>query len=81
MRLQRLQADSIKIDRSIVSLGRRSPILQSAVLLAQSMSKTLVAEGVTDPSLLPWLKETGCSQFQGKLFSMPVCVDLFVALL
>lgn len=75
-RLQRLQVDALKIDKSFVhGLGKdqRSDALCSAMLsLGQSLGITVVAEGVETPQQLEQLRRFGCHEVQGYLVSHPL---------
>lgn len=78
-RLQRLQVDVLKIDKSFIhALGRdqRSDALCSAILsLGQSLGITVVAEGVETPVQLEHLRRLGCHEVQGYLISRPLPAD------
>ncbi|HEX5804808.1 MAG TPA: EAL domain-containing protein [Macromonas sp.] len=83
--LRRFPLDIIKIDRSLVTDveqdGDGATIAQAVIALARGLHKTVVAEGVEHPSQFCWLKEQGCDEFQGYLFSRPLPAEVFEALL
>lgn len=65
--------DKIKIDRSFVSgLADREDcqaIVQSVITLARDLQITTIAEGVENEAQLDALRQQGCTQVQGFLFS------------
>jgi diguanylate cyclase (GGDEF)-like protein len=75
-RLQNLEVDRIKIDRSFVGgFGRASgdeAIVQAIVELAKARGLRTTAEGVETAEQHLHLKEMGCDDLQGFLFSRPV---------
>jgi len=77
--------DKIKIDRSFVShLGKNedSLVIVRAILgLARGFGLTATAEGVEDAEQLACLKENGCAEGQGYLFSKAVPAAEIPALL
>ena len=74
-RLNRLPADILKIDRSLVATigGAESvrPILQAIVSLAKALGMTTVADGVDSHQQADVLTELGCENAQGALFGRP----------
>lgn len=68
-----LQIDKIKIDKSFVSKlsdrGNGEVIVRAILGLAQGFGLTTTAEGVEDEKQLLFLKDHGCSEGQGYLFS------------
>jgi EAL domain-containing protein (putative c-di-GMP-specific phosphodiesterase class I) len=83
--LQLLPADILKIDRSFVlAMGngsRASPLLRGIVDLGRAMRLRTVAEGVETETQAAILREFGCEEAQGFLFSRPLDPDAFVELL
>ncbi|HMK55941.1 MAG TPA: EAL domain-containing protein [Dissulfurispiraceae bacterium] len=73
--LPRFPVNSVKIDRSFVSRMMKDPqnleIIKTVVLLSNSMGLESTAEGVETIDQLEKLRELGCSQSQGYLFSRP----------
>ncbi|HEX4892573.1 MAG TPA: EAL domain-containing protein [Hyphomicrobiaceae bacterium] len=67
--------DSIKIDRSFVrGLGENAnstAIIRAITMLASSLGMSTTAEGVETEGQLALLRELGCSEAQGFLFSRP----------
>jgi diguanylate cyclase (GGDEF)-like protein/PAS domain S-box-containing protein len=74
--LQRFPFDKIKIDRSFVSdvceAGGSSPIVRALVAMALARSMSTTAEGVETEAQREMLRELGCTQMQGFLFSPAV---------
>jgi diguanylate cyclase (GGDEF)-like protein len=68
--------DKIKIDRSFISsLDERKEniaIIKAVVDIGQSMGMATVAEGIETQEQLEAVREQGCSEVQGYLFSMPL---------
>lgn len=75
-RLQQLKVDRIKIDRSFVSgFGRASgeeAIVQAIVDLAHAKGLRTTAEGVETSEQGDYLKQIGCDELQGFLFSRAI---------
>ena len=70
--LHRFRFDKIKIDRSFIqhlSEAKSLPILQAAIAIAASQKMLTTAEGVETEEQRVLLRELGCSQMQGYLFS------------
>jgi EAL domain-containing protein (putative c-di-GMP-specific phosphodiesterase class I) len=67
--------DKIKIDQSFVrEMGTRkdcAAIVSSIVRLANTLDITTTAEGVETVDQLNLIRETGCTEAQGYLFSVP----------
>jgi diguanylate cyclase (GGDEF)-like protein len=73
--LQKFPFDKIKIDRSFVhELDRRESIaiVRAVTGLGSSLGMKTTAEGVETQQQLRQLKEEGCTEVQGYLFSRPV---------
>jgi diguanylate cyclase (GGDEF)-like protein len=74
--LSRFMLDKLKIDqtfvRNITSETRSAAIAQATVALAHGLSLTVIAEGVETEAQLAFLREMGCDEVQGYLFSRPV---------
>ncbi|MDQ1506995.1 MAG: hypothetical protein QOD57_4722, partial [Actinomycetota bacterium] len=73
--LKRFPVDCIKIDQSFVAGvavdAYDAAIVQSVVDLAHAVGLSVVAEGVETPEQLERLRQLGCDQAQGYLFSKP----------
>lgn len=71
--LRALPFDKIKIDRSFISEMMISPdaraIVKAIVMLAHELGMAVVAEGVENEHQIEILREFGCDQLQGFLFS------------
>ena len=82
--LKRLPLDQVKIDRAFVHhLGSdpRDEAIVSAILgLAQAMQLGVIAEGIETEDQRDRLLRLGCRGFQGYLFSKPLPLAEFVAL-
>jgi diguanylate cyclase (GGDEF)-like protein len=74
--LHRFPFDKIKIDRSFISdIGEpddSSPIVQAVVQMATARHMATTAEGVETAAQREILRQLGCSQMQGYLFSPAV---------
>jgi diguanylate cyclase (GGDEF)-like protein len=82
--LTQLPIDKLKIDKSFVATidsDREAPIVMAVVALAHGLGLAVVAEGVETDAQLERLRELGCDEMQGFLFSRPVSADRFEQLL
>ncbi|WP_158240704.1 EAL and GGDEF domain-containing protein [Telmatospirillum siberiense] len=78
--LKRLPVDQLKIDRSFVTDGPSDPaaaIAKGIIFLAQSLGMDVIAEGVETERQLSFLKNCGCGNYQGYLFSPPLSPEAF----
>jgi predicted signal transduction protein with EAL and GGDEF domain len=77
--------DKIKIDRSFISeLGESEDcmaIIKAITNLGSSLGIPTLAEGVETKKQLAWLREAGCTEMQGYLFSRPVPASEIAGLL
>jgi diguanylate cyclase (GGDEF)-like protein/PAS domain S-box-containing protein len=78
-------ADTIKIDRDLVSLlpndDEARAIVMSTISLAKGLGATVIAEGPETEEQVRFLRENGCDCAQGYYFSRPVsAVDLAILL-
>ncbi|MEN9314284.1 MAG: hypothetical protein RIS35_677, partial [Pseudomonadota bacterium] len=83
--LRRLPLSNLKIDlsfvRSLASDPAHQSVVRSMIALGSSLGLTVVAEGIETTGQLQWLLEAGCTLGQGYLFSKPVPLTEFEALL
>jgi EAL domain-containing protein (putative c-di-GMP-specific phosphodiesterase class I) len=84
-RLQYLPIDRVKIDQSFVSgIHERASdraMLAAMIKMTQTLGLDVIAEGVENPHQMRRLRESGCIQAQGYLFSEPLKVPEVQALL
>lgn len=81
--LQRLQFDIIKIDRSLISAlpcERTRAIIESVITLGHALNARIVGEGVETVEQRDGLIALGCEYAQGYLFSRPLELDQWKAL-
>ena len=74
--LKKFPISTLKIDRAFV-IGlpyeeNDCAIARAIVTMAQQLRQEIVAEGVETPEQMRFLRELGCDQLQGYLFSPPV---------
>jgi diguanylate cyclase (GGDEF)-like protein/PAS domain S-box-containing protein len=83
--LRRFPIDVLKIDQSFVrdiTLGDDgAAIVRTIISLAHSLRLQVIAEGVETAEQLAYLRERGCDQVQGYLFSRPLPAPEFEALI
>ncbi|MGR8998668.1 MAG: EAL domain-containing protein [Gammaproteobacteria bacterium] len=76
MYLKQLPIDTLKIDqgfvRDILTDANDAVIVETIVSMAQHMGLQVIAEGVETAEQLTFLKQQGCSLFQGFYFSHPL---------
>ncbi len=74
--LSRFHAGTLKIDQSFVrhlpERPRDAALVRGIIQLAESLQLTTVAEGVEDEASLALLRQLGCGQGQGYLWSRPL---------
>ena len=70
--LQRFPLDSLKIDRTFLSDGEISPVIELIIGIGKTLGLTVVAEGVETVAQSEFLREHDCDQLQGFLFSKPM---------
>jgi EAL domain-containing protein (putative c-di-GMP-specific phosphodiesterase class I) len=75
VRLQALQPDIVKIDRSLVAVQTdpttATPLLSGVAQLAHQMGAIVVAEGIETPTQLTAAIAAGCDAVQGYLLGRP----------
>lgn len=83
--LTQLPLKQLKIDQSFVrNIGTKTSdatIIQTIIGMANNLDMEVIAEGVETQAQLDFLKKIGCKLYQGYLFSKPVPLDEFQALL
>ncbi|ARU31275.1 hypothetical protein CAP31_05985 [Sulfuriferula sp. AH1] len=82
--LKQLAVNKIKIDQSfvrdLVDDQGDDAIVKAIIQLGHTLQLTVIAEGVETEIQLAFLRNYGCDEIQGYLFSRPVSADKFVAL-
>lgn len=77
--LRRLPLDKIKIDRQFIEelskTGEAGVLVRSMVRLGRELGMIVTAEGVEEQAHQAILKEAGCHELQGYLFSRPVSAN------
>ena len=80
--LKRFPLDSVKIDRSFIQDLPGSvddaAITRAIIAMAHSLRLKSIAEGVETEEQLGFLREEGCDEMQGYLFSRPLPEDEFL---
>jgi len=83
--LNRLALNKLKIDRSFVARLETSDaartIVRTALAMGRGLGLSTLAEGVETAGQLQVLEQLGCDAYQGYLFSRPLEVEAFAALL
>ncbi|MDP9132188.1 MAG: bifunctional diguanylate cyclase/phosphodiesterase, partial [Nitrospirota bacterium] len=83
--LQRFPLSRLKIDQSFVrdllTNVNNAKITRAIIAMAHSLNLSVLAEGVETEAQLARLRDEGCDEVQGYLFSRPVCATDFEALL
>jgi EAL domain-containing protein (putative c-di-GMP-specific phosphodiesterase class I) len=83
--LKQFPFDALKIDRSFVANVHRdqksSAIVSAIIQMARSMNTKIIAEGVETIAEFEFLRQHGCEEIQGYLFSPPVPSEQFDGLI
>ena len=83
--LSRFPIDRLKIDQSFVcGLGHdetATAITEAVITLGHSLKLKVIAEGVETEEQLAMLRELGCDEIQGFLFSKPIGANEFCSIL
>jgi len=81
--LKKFNIDRLKIDQSFVRDINTDPndaaIVRAIVQMAHTLNLDVIAEGVEDEAMLKHLRESGCDEVQGYLFSKPLPAQAFQA--
>ena len=83
--LKKFPISTLKIDRSFV-IGvpadeNDCAIAQAIVTMGKQLRQEIVAEGVETQAQMAFLRDLGCDQLQGYLFSPPVTAQAFEAMI
>jgi diguanylate cyclase len=77
--LRRIPADEVKIDQSFVrgmeTNAEDHTLVRTAIDMIHSLGRRAVAEGVERQATLAMLREMGCDEAQGYLFSKPITMQ------
>jgi len=83
--LKSFPISSLKIDRSFVSELADNPhdqaIAMAVISLGHKLNLRVIAEGVETEQQRRFLRENGCDEMQGNLFSAPLSPDQVATLL
>jgi EAL domain-containing protein (putative c-di-GMP-specific phosphodiesterase class I) len=83
--LKRFPLDTLKIDRSFVEdIGvdaDDAAIVRAIIALGHNLNLKIVAEGVSKPTQLEFLRREGCDAVQGYLFGAAMPANAFTSLL
>jgi PAS domain S-box-containing protein len=83
--LTRFPLSSLKIDRSFLAgvptNSQHVGVTKAIIAMAKSLKLTVTAEGVETDEALQFLRNLGCDEAQGYLFSRPVPAEEFFELL
>ena len=77
--LKRFPIDALKIDRSFVQDATRGgtdgAIVSAVIAMAKALNIRVIAEGVETEEQLRFLRDHGCFEVQGYLFSRPMAAE------
>jgi diguanylate cyclase (GGDEF)-like protein/PAS domain S-box-containing protein len=81
--LKAFPINTVKIDRSFIRDitvdASDAAITHAIIAMAHSLNLKVTAEGVETPEQLAFLREAGCDEFQGYIFSKPLPASTFQA--
>lgn len=79
--LQLIEADFIKIDRSLLEQAMATKwgaaVYEEMVAMCARLGKIVIAEGVETEQQLGFVRSTGCRLVQGFIYSRPINVEVF----
>ncbi|MEM6993298.1 MAG: EAL domain-containing protein [Myxococcota bacterium] len=83
--LHRFPVDGLKIDKAFVDgldgSEQSAAMIRTILSLADNLGVSVVAEGIEEPVQAKQLRELGCKEGQGFLFSKPIVADAVKGLL
>ena len=84
--LTRLPLDELKIDQSFVhnllsDQLNSAVIIQTIIAMGENLGLKIIAEGVETKEQVEFLKQAGCTNYQGYLFGRPMDMDNFESML
>jgi diguanylate cyclase (GGDEF)-like protein/PAS domain S-box-containing protein len=83
--IKRLPLNQLKIDQSfirdIATDNSDQAIVRTIIAMAESLNLNVIAEGVESEAQRQFLLNSGCTNYQGYLFSQPAPITQFEALL
>ncbi|MCH8497094.1 MAG: EAL domain-containing protein [Marinobacter sp.] len=83
--MRRLPLTAVKVDqrfiRDIPYNTNATDVAGAVIALAAKLHMTVIAEGVETPQQLSFLRNSGCAECQGNLFSQPLDEDALIGFL
>lgn len=76
--LQKLDVDTLKIDKSFVDTLEYKPLTPHIIEMAKALNLATVAEGVETESQRDWLRDHGVQYAQGWLYSKALPKEKFI---
>ena len=76
--LQKLDVDTLKIDKSFVDTLEYRPLTPHIIEMAKALNLATVAEGVETESQRDWLRQHGVQYAQGWLYSKALPKEQFI---